>query len=211
MWRSSTRQLLGDAERHAGGQDRDLVHRVGVLEHVRAHRVAALVVGDDAPSPRRVSAIDSRRRPISTRSRASSKSSLVHLVARRGAPRTARPRSRGWRGRRRSCRACRGRRRRRRRRATIFLSRKCTLRISTRSSCVGQRHQDLAVEAARAQQRGVEDVGAVGGRHHHDALGGLEAVHLGEHLVERLLALVVPAAEARRRACGRSSRSRRRR
>ena len=40
------RELLGDAERHAGGEDRDLVHRVGVLEHVREHRVAALVVGD---------------------------------------------------------------------------------------------------------------------------------------------------------------------
>ena len=78
----------------------------------------------------------------------------------------------------------------------IFLSRKWTLRISTRSSCVGQRHHDLAVEAARAQQRGVEDVGPVGRRHHHDALGRLEAVHLGEHLVERLLALVVAAAEA---------------
>ena len=61
---------------------------------------------------------------------------------------------------------------------------------------VGQRHNDLAVEAARAQQRGVEDVGAVGGRHHHDALGGLEAVHLRQHLVERLLPLVVSAAEA---------------
>ena len=60
----------------------------------------------------------------------------------------------------------------------------------------GQRHHDLAVEAPRAQQRGVEHVGAVGGGHHHDALGRLEAVHLGEHLVERLLALVVPAAEA---------------
>jgi hypothetical protein len=61
---------------------------------------------------------------------------------------------------------------------------------------LGQRHDDLAVEAAGAQQRRVEDVGPVGGRHHHDALGGLEAVHLGQHLVERLLALVVAAAEA---------------
>ena len=61
---------------------------------------------------------------------------------------------------------------------------------------LGQRHDDLAVEAAGAQQRGVEDVGPVGGRHHHDALGGLEAVHLGEHLVEGLLTLVVAAAEA---------------
>ena len=33
-------------------------------------------------------------------------------------------------------------------------------------------------------------------RDHHDALGGLEAVHLREHLVERLLPLVVAAAEA---------------
>ena len=61
---------------------------------------------------------------------------------------------------------------------------------------LGQRHDDLAVEAAGAQQGRVEDVGPVGGRHHHDALGGLEAVHLGQHLVERLLALVVAAAEA---------------
>ena len=61
---------------------------------------------------------------------------------------------------------------------------------------VGQRDHDLAVEAARAQQGGVEDVGPVGGRHHHDALGGLEAVHLREHLVEGLLPLVVAAAEA---------------
>ena len=41
------RELLGDAERHARRQDRHLVQRVGVLEHVRAHRVAALVVRDD--------------------------------------------------------------------------------------------------------------------------------------------------------------------
>ena len=59
-----------------------------------------------------------------------------------------------------------------------------------------QRHHDLAVEAAGAQQRRVEDVGPVGGGHDHDALGGLEAVHLGEHLVERLLALVVATTEA---------------
>ena len=61
---------------------------------------------------------------------------------------------------------------------------------------LGQRHDDLTVEAARAQQRGVEDVGPVRRRHHHDALGRLEAVHLGQHLVERLLALVVATAEA---------------
>ena len=61
---------------------------------------------------------------------------------------------------------------------------------------LGQRHDDLAVEAAGAQQRRVEDVGPVGGGHDDDALGRLEAVHLRQHLVERLLALVVAAAEA---------------
>ena len=61
---------------------------------------------------------------------------------------------------------------------------------------VGQRHHDLAVEAARPQQRRVQDVGPVRRRDHHDALGRVEAVHLREHLVERLLALVVAAAEA---------------
>ena len=60
---------------------------------------------------------------------------------------------------------------------------------------VGERHHDLAVEAARPQQGRVEDVGPVGRRHHDHALGRLEAVHLGQHLVERLLALVVAAAE----------------
>ena len=65
-----------------------------------------------------------------------------------------------------------------------------------RSLELGQRHHDLTVEAAGTQQGRVEDVGTVGGRHDHDALGRLEAVHLGEHLVEGLLALVVAAAEA---------------
>ena len=62
---------------------------------------------------------------------------------------------------------------------------------------VGQRHYDLAVEAARAQQRRIEHVGAVGGGDDDDAFVALEAVHLHQQLVERLLALVVAAAEAR--------------
>jgi hypothetical protein len=60
------------------------------------------------------------------------------------------------------------------------------------------RHVDLhlAVEAAGAEQGGVQDVGAVGRRHHDDAGVALEAVHLGEKLVEGLLALVVATADA---------------
>ena len=61
---------------------------------------------------------------------------------------------------------------------------------------VGHVDDDPAVEPARPEQGAVEDVGAVGGGDEDDALVGIEAVHLDEELVERLLALVVAAAEA---------------
>ena len=61
---------------------------------------------------------------------------------------------------------------------------------------VGTVDDDLAVEAARPQQRRVEDVGPVGGGDQDDVVLHLEAVHLDEQLVERLLALVVAAAHA---------------
>ena len=61
---------------------------------------------------------------------------------------------------------------------------------------VGTLDDDAAVEAARSQQRLVEHVGAVGRGQHDDALARVEAVHLGQDLVQRLLALVV-AAELR--------------
>ena len=54
---------------------------------------------------------------------------------------------------------------------------------------------DLAVEAAGTEQRGIEDVGAVRGGDEDDVVLHLEAVHLDEELVQRLLALVVAAAE----------------
>ncbi len=60
---------------------------------------------------------------------------------------------------------------------------------------VGVRDDDLAVETARAQERGVEHVRPVGGRDDDDAFVLLEAVHLDEQLVERLFALVVAAAQ----------------
>ena len=62
---------------------------------------------------------------------------------------------------------------------------------------VGTVDDDLAVEATGAQQRGIEDVGTVGRREQDHALLLVEAVHLDEQLVERLLALVVTAADAR--------------
>ena len=71
-----------------------------------------------------------------------------------------------------------------------------TARIPSRPF-VGPVDDDTAVEAAGPQQRGIEDVGPVGGGDEDDALVRLEPVHLDEQLVERLLAFVMPAAEAR--------------
>ena len=61
---------------------------------------------------------------------------------------------------------------------------------------VGHRDDDLPVEAAGAKERGIKNVGTVRRGEDDDAVFRLEAVHLDEHLVERLLALVVPAAVA---------------
>ena len=56
---------------------------------------------------------------------------------------------------------------------------------------VGAIEHDLAIEASGAHERGVEDLRAVGGGEDHHALRRVEAVHLGEQLVEGLLALLV--------------------
>jgi hypothetical protein len=64
------------------------------------------------------------------------------------------------------------------------------------ADAIGPVDDDLPVEAAGAQQRRVEDVGPVRGRDENDVVLQLEPVHLDEELVQRLLALVVAAAEA---------------
>ena len=61
---------------------------------------------------------------------------------------------------------------------------------------VGARDDDLTVETARAQQRRIEHVRTVGRGDDDDAFVRLEAVHLDQQLVERLLALVVAVAKA---------------
>src|SRR6478735_9206075 len=55
---------------------------------------------------------------------------------------------------------------------------------------------DLPVETPRTQQRRVQDVRPVRGGDQDDAALHVEAVHLDEQLIERLLALVVTAAHA---------------
>ena len=71
-----------------------------------------------------------------------------------------------------------------------------TLRIARAALHVRPVEDDLAVEAAGAQQRRVEHVGAVGGGDDDHVGVRVEAVHLDQDLVEGLLALVVRAAEA---------------
>src|SRR5664280_1167630 len=58
-------------------------------------------------------------------------------------------------------------------------------------------HDDAAVEAAGAKERGVENVGTIRGRHEDDPVVAFESVHFDEERVQRLFALVVSAAEAR--------------
>jgi hypothetical protein len=62
---------------------------------------------------------------------------------------------------------------------------------------VGAVDHDLAIEASRPEQRRVEDVGSVGRGDHDDRGAHVEAVHLDQKLVERLLPLVVAAAHPR--------------
>ena len=68
------------------------------------------------------------------------------------------------------------------------LPRACRRRIASRPRSAGV-DADVAVEAARPQQRRVEHVEAVGRGEHDDALVAAEAVDLDQELVEGGLAL----------------------
>ena len=61
---------------------------------------------------------------------------------------------------------------------------------------IGQADDDAPVEAAGPQEGFVENVGAVGRRHQDDPFFGIKAIHLDEQLVERLLPLIMAAANA---------------
>ena len=57
-------------------------------------------------------------------------------------------------------------------------------------------HDNAAVEASRAKQRGIEHIGPVGRGDQDNALIRFEAVHLDQQSIKRLLALVVAAAQS---------------
>ena len=71
---------------------------------------------------------------------------------------------------------------------------------------VGRLDEHAPIEAPGPQQSGVEHVGPVGRAEHDHADRRVEPVHLGEDLVERLLALVVTADDAAAAAAGAADR-----
>src|SRR4051794_17740114 len=182
------------AQRLAAADDRDLVDRVGVLEVVAADRMAHLVIGGDQPlllahdPGLLLRAGDHAHDPLfeldlgdlALAVAGGEQGGLVDEVAQVGAGEAG-----GLAGERVD---------------VDLLGQRLAARVDLEDLraplAVGTVHDDLAVEAARAQQRGVEDVGTVGGGDQDDVVLHLEAVHLDEQLVERLLALVVTAAEA---------------
>src|SRR5260363_270369 len=72
---------------------------------------------------------------------------------------------------------------------------------------IRQVDMDAPVETAWPQQRLIQYIRAVGGDNHNHAGIGFKTVHLDQHLIERLLALIVCAACARARWPGRPTAS----
>ena len=188
------RQLHRDAERHAARDDRDLVDRIGVRQHHREQRVAGLVdrrdllllLGDDHRAALRahqdlvlgelevVHADDLLvvARRVERR--------LVHQVREVGAGEA------GGAARQHV--------------DVHVVGQRDLLGVDGEDALaplhVGTVDDDAAIEAAGTQQRRIEHVGTVGRGDEDDAFVRFEAVHLDEQLVQRLLALVVAAAEA---------------
>src|SRR5213594_230934 len=189
------RHLLRQPEGHAARNDGHLVHRVGARHQLRHQRVARLVVGDHPPF---LDADDHRaplgahhdlvlgdlevahRDPVLVLARGEERR-LVHQVLEVGAGEARRLPGQEI--------------------DVHVLADRHPAGVDLQDALaplhVGARHDDSAIESAGTQERRVQDVRSIGGGDQDDALVGLEAVHLDQQLVERLLALVVSAAEAR--------------
>ena len=182
------------AERLTAADDRDLVHLVGVLEVEADERVAHLVVRGDLPLLLReearllLGAGDHAHDPF------------LELVLADRLLAAARGEQRGLVDHVREVGAREAGRRGGEHVEVDLLVERLALRVHLEDLlaplAVGAVDDDLPVEAARAQQRGVEDVGPVRRGDQDDVVLQLEPVHLDEELVERLLALVVAAAQA---------------
>src|SRR4051794_286950 len=184
----------GVAQGLPAADDRDLVDRVGVLEVVAADRVAHLVVGRDQPL------LLAHDPGLLLRAGDHAHDPLFELDLGDLALAVAGGQQRGLVDEVRQVGAGEARRLPGERVDVDLLGQRLAARVDLEdlraALAVRAVDDDLAVEAARAQQRRVEDVRTVGGGDQDDVVLHLEAVHLDEQLVERLLALVVTAAEA---------------
>ena len=190
------RRLLRVAERgDATRDDRDLVHAIGVRPQLRDDGVARLVVGHDLllaradqPGPALEPAHHAVDRLVEVGhldgvlvGPGGAEGGLVDEVGQVGAhePRRAR----------------------RNRRQIDARRQRDPARVNAQDHLptlqIGPVHDHLAVEAAGPEQRGIEDLRPIGGGHDDDALARVEAVELGQELIEGLLALVVPAESGR--------------
>src|SRR5579864_7501688 len=188
-------QLQRHAERHPAGNDRDLVDRIRVRQHRRDERVARLVDGrdlllfvghDHRPALRahhdlvlRVLEVGHAYDALVVAGRVERR--LVHQIGDVG-PAEAR---------RAACEHPK----------VDVIGQGNLLGVDHQNPFaaldVGTVHDDAAVEATGAKEGRVEHIGPVRGRDQDHAFVRLEPVHLDEELVQRLLPLVVPAAEAR--------------
>ncbi len=188
------RKAPGDAECHASRQDRDLVQRVGVGQHGGEDGVATLVDGG------RPLLFAAEHQALATSTHDDAVAGVLEVDPLDLLAATANGEQRGLVDEVGEVGATHARRGLRHDLEVDVGAHPLVAAVHLQDGealfVLGQRHDDRAVEAAGTQQCGIEDVGPVGGGEDDDALAGLEAVHLGEHLVERLLALVVAAAEA---------------
>ena len=177
------------------GDDRDLVHRVGGLQRGGNQRVAHLVIGHHLALVRMQQTralLQPGDDPLD------GVVEIVHVDGRRVAPRGEQCRLVDQIGEVRTGEAGR----QRCHLLELHLAREIGDLLDVHvqdlqpTYLVWPVHQHLAVEAAGAQQGRVEDLGTVGGGKQHHALAGVEAVELGEQLVQRLLLLVMAAAHA---------------
>jgi hypothetical protein len=191
------RQRHRRAAHLAARDDRHLVDRVGVgLQQVLHDRVAGLVVGGGELSFSSITRL-LRARPKRTLSRASSRSSCsMNSLPASVAPEGRLVDDRGEVGAAEPGRGA-GEAEQVDVRPELHLA-AVDLQDVHAALHVGQRDVHLPVEAAGAGEGGVEHVDAVGAGDDDHLVVRVEAVHLDEDRVERLLALVVPAgAEAR--------------
>src|SRR5947209_1259191 len=188
------RQLLGEAERAAARDDRHLVDRIRARQEVGDQRVAGLVVSDrpllGVADDHRAS-LDAHQDLVLGVLEVEHLDELLVLAGRQQRRLVDEVREVGSRKARRAAGQDLEVDVGRERDPSRVHSQDLLAALDVRP-----RHDHLAIEAAGTEERGIEDVGTVGGGDEDHALVGLEPVHLDEELVQRLLALVVTAAQA---------------